>query len=437
MVDRKADEYKVINLADIVFDGVNVRKKETDLTDLAQSIKEYRVLEPIIVRPKNGMYEIVAGSRRVKASRLIGENTIPAIIRDLTDEEAELISYTENAQRNDLDIEDEGSYLEKLHKRFGKDDSKVAEYISRGGVKHRSDYVENRLNDYWSLQRYKAISARKAREPLGESRDLPKAEDLSPQQHALLESTIRTVKQTERWSDAEADKKYVELFRELAANDVDVDMTRKILDEFKKYPEESVNKIASVSKSVVDYSGKIPSATMREAEETAKQVGISVDKFVSESLKREVEAQRERVNALSKTPETVRRAIETGKIDFEPVKRIVDMGVEINEEKAEQLIEEYSIRKKEEEKGRDAQAKIDAQVIQGKLTPTVYEHKSSSDERHLKIFENLYETVRWIWARDLLAINNQEMRVKASGLLTMSKEHLNQVESEVHKLEVK
>ena len=205
MAERKADEYRVINLVDIVFDGVNVRKKETDLADLAQSIKEYHVLEPIIVRPRNGKYEIVAGSRRVKASKLIGEKTIPAIIRDLTDEEAELISYTENAQRNDLDIEDEGAYLEKLHKRFGKDDSKVAEYISRGGVKHRSDYVENRLNDYWSLQRYKAISARKSRESPEESISIPKAEDLSPQQHALLESTIRTVKQTEGWSDEEAE----------------------------------------------------------------------------------------------------------------------------------------------------------------------------------------------------------------------------------------
>lgn len=436
MVDRKADEYKIINLVDIVFDGVNVRKKETDLTDLAQSIKEYHVLEPIIVRPKNGKYEIVAGSRRVKASRLIGENTIPAIIRDLTDEEAELISYTENAQRNDLDIEDEGSYLEKLHKRFGKDDSKVAEYISRGGVKHRSDYVENRLNDYWSLQRYKAISARKAREPLWESEDIPKAEDLSPQQHALLESTIRTVKQTERWSDEEADKKYLELFEELAAKDVDVDMTRKILDEFKKYPEESINKIVSVSKSVVDYSGKIPSATMREAEETAKQVGISVDKFVSESLQREVEAQRERINTLSRAPEVVRKAIESGIIDYEPVKRIVDMGVEINEEKGKQLVEEYSLRKEVDLKAKDAQAKIDAQVIEGKMSPTVYEYKPSLDEKHLKIFENLYETVRWVWARDLVVIRNPEMKMKALGFLNKSTNHLKQQENEVHKLEV-
>jgi hypothetical protein len=155
--------------------------------------------------------------------------------------------------------------------------------------------------------------------------------------------------------------------------------------------------------------------------------------MLTEEEKREVEAQRERVNVLSKIPEIVRKAIETGKIDFEPVKRIVDMGVEIKEEKAEQLVEEYSIRKKEEEKGRDAQAKLDALVIQGKLTPTVYKHKLSSDEKHLKIFENLYETVRWIWARDVLAINNREMRAKASGLLTKSKEYLNQLEDELLK----
>ncbi|MFN3651561.1 MAG: ParB/RepB/Spo0J family partition protein [Armatimonadota bacterium] len=79
------------------------------LEELAASIRERGVMEPIIVRPKDGRYEIVAGERRYRASKLAGMETIPAIVRELTDEEAMADSLLENFQREDLTV------MEKAH----------------------------------------------------------------------------------------------------------------------------------------------------------------------------------------------------------------------------------------------------------------------------------------------------------------------------------
>lgn len=75
---------------------------ETALEELAASIKEHGVLQPIIVKKSIKGYELVAGERRTKASKLAGLTTIPAIIKDFTDQEMMDIALLENIQREDL-----------------------------------------------------------------------------------------------------------------------------------------------------------------------------------------------------------------------------------------------------------------------------------------------------------------------------------------------
>jgi ParB family transcriptional regulator, chromosome partitioning protein len=82
---------------------------ETALAELASSIRERGVMEPIVVRPKDGKYEIVAGERRYRASKLAGLAEIPAIVRDLSDEDAAAEALLENFQREDL------TTIEKAH----------------------------------------------------------------------------------------------------------------------------------------------------------------------------------------------------------------------------------------------------------------------------------------------------------------------------------
>lgn len=85
------------------------------LLELAMSIRERGVLEPIVVRPtKNGTYEIVMGERRWRASQLAGLTQIPAIIRELTDEDASTDALLENFQREDLNPVERAKAIQKL-----------------------------------------------------------------------------------------------------------------------------------------------------------------------------------------------------------------------------------------------------------------------------------------------------------------------------------
>ena len=92
---------------------------EEALADLANSIKEHGVFQPIIVKKSIKGYEIIAGERRVRASKLAGLSKIPAIVRDLNDEQMMEIALLENLQRENLSAIEEAkaykSLLENLH----------------------------------------------------------------------------------------------------------------------------------------------------------------------------------------------------------------------------------------------------------------------------------------------------------------------------------
>lgn len=104
-------QFQRIPLAELTLPGFNPRQHEDsrELKDLAASIAETGVLEPIIVRPRDGKYEIVAGSRRFRASRMAKQKDIPAIIRELTNEEARDLAVIENLQRTQLHWLDEAN----------------------------------------------------------------------------------------------------------------------------------------------------------------------------------------------------------------------------------------------------------------------------------------------------------------------------------------
>ena len=116
------EEIMELNLDELRPNPYQPRKifQDDALTDLANSIKEHGVFQPIIVKksPVKG-YEIIAGERRVRASKLAGKTTIPAIIRTFTDAEMMEIALLENLQRENLSAIEEAtayhSMIEKLH----------------------------------------------------------------------------------------------------------------------------------------------------------------------------------------------------------------------------------------------------------------------------------------------------------------------------------
>ena len=114
--------------------------KEESLQELADSIKEHGVFQPIIVKKSIKDYEIVAGERRYRASKLAGRTTIPAIIRDFTDEQMMEIAVLENLQREDLNSIEEAAAYENLMKKLNLTQEELAKKIG----KSRS-YITNML----------------------------------------------------------------------------------------------------------------------------------------------------------------------------------------------------------------------------------------------------------------------------------------------------
>jgi ParB family chromosome partitioning protein len=102
------------------------------LQELADSIREQGVVQPIVVRPITaGRFELIAGERRWRAAQLAGLQEIPAVIKDLTDQAAAAVSLIENIQRENLNPLEESRALQRLIDEFDMTHQQVAEAVSR------------------------------------------------------------------------------------------------------------------------------------------------------------------------------------------------------------------------------------------------------------------------------------------------------------------
>jgi len=118
--DEQISELRQIKLSQIANDPDQPRKQfeASALEDLAASIREHGVLQPIVVTPKGDGYQIVAGERRYRAAKSIGLDKIPALVRTLTDQHRLEISLIENLQRKDLNAMEAATAYAKLRDQF-------------------------------------------------------------------------------------------------------------------------------------------------------------------------------------------------------------------------------------------------------------------------------------------------------------------------------
>ena len=121
MVDRPADPIREYIEPDLV-------------RELAESIREIGLQEPIIVRPLNGRYEVVAGDRRFLAHKLLEVPEIMAIVRELSDEEVLVVRATENDQREDLTPMERARVYGKMRDQLGYATEKIARKMGRTGA---------------------------------------------------------------------------------------------------------------------------------------------------------------------------------------------------------------------------------------------------------------------------------------------------------------
>jgi len=105
------------------------------LEELAQSIRNHGVMQPIVVRPVNGgRYEIIAGERRWRASQQAGVETVPALVREVPDETAVAMALIENIQREDLNPIEEAVALQRLQQEFQLTQQQVADAVGKSRV---------------------------------------------------------------------------------------------------------------------------------------------------------------------------------------------------------------------------------------------------------------------------------------------------------------
>ena len=114
---------------------------EESLQELANSVTEHGVLQPILVRPlEGGRYQLIAGERRWRASRIAGLETIPALIENIDDDTALEIAIIENLQREDISPLDEAAMFDRMVHEHGYSIRKLADKLGKD-----KGYLENRL----------------------------------------------------------------------------------------------------------------------------------------------------------------------------------------------------------------------------------------------------------------------------------------------------
>ncbi len=104
---------------------------EDSLMELADSIKQFGILQPLIVQKKKDYYEIIAGERRWRAAKLAGVKEVPIIVKDYTDQEIVEISLIENIQRENLNPIEEAMAYKRLLEEFNLKQDEVAERVSK------------------------------------------------------------------------------------------------------------------------------------------------------------------------------------------------------------------------------------------------------------------------------------------------------------------
>ena len=104
---------------------------EDELQELAESIKQHGVISPLLVKERDGYYEIVAGERRWRAATIAGLKEVPVIVRDLTEQEIVEISIIENLQRVDLNPIEEALAYKRLMTEFDMTQDEVADRVSK------------------------------------------------------------------------------------------------------------------------------------------------------------------------------------------------------------------------------------------------------------------------------------------------------------------
>ncbi len=113
---------------------------EEELTELADSIKQHGLLQPIVVRRKGRRFEVIAGERRLRAAKLAGLQRVPVVVKDVSDRDAAVLALVENLQRKDLSFWERASAIRRLHDEVGLTEEEIGRLLGIS-KSHVSNYL--------------------------------------------------------------------------------------------------------------------------------------------------------------------------------------------------------------------------------------------------------------------------------------------------------
>jgi ParB family chromosome partitioning protein len=178
------------------------RFAEDDIRDLAESIREKGVLQPILVRPITGepsRYEIIAGERRWRAAQLAQLHEVPVVVREIGDGEALELAIIENVQRSDLNAIEEAAAYHELMDRFGYTQERVSQEVG----KSRS-HIANTLR-LLKLPESVKVMVREGQLTAGHARTLLSVVDPEGRAREIVDSALN-VRQAEQRSKGRSHK---------------------------------------------------------------------------------------------------------------------------------------------------------------------------------------------------------------------------------------
>ena len=130
---QETDTFKKLKITEIEPNKDQARKifDQESLEELAESIKKYGLIQPIVVAKKDGYYSIIAGERRWRACKIAGIEEVPAIIREDDEKINSQISLIENLQREDLNAYEKAMGIKNLVEKFGMTQEEVAKQLGK------------------------------------------------------------------------------------------------------------------------------------------------------------------------------------------------------------------------------------------------------------------------------------------------------------------
>lgn len=130
---QEQPEVKTVELSAIIANPFQPRKTfvDTSLQELAASIAAHGIIQPLLVRPQGNGYELIAGERRLRAAKMAGLKTVPAIVKPLDDRAAAELAMIENLQREDLHYLEEADGYQQLLQHFGLTQEELAQRVGK------------------------------------------------------------------------------------------------------------------------------------------------------------------------------------------------------------------------------------------------------------------------------------------------------------------